>query len=56
MLFDIPNDEELNPMIKHDYDLIQKDYPQGISNNPTSVYDQFISLRDTLIDSDKKYP
>lgn len=56
MLFDIPNDEELNPTIKHDYDLIQKDYPQGINNNPTSVYDQFIGLRDTLIDSDKKYP
>jgi hypothetical protein len=52
--FDIPNDEELQPYIKHDYDLINKNYP--ISDNfPESDYNQFIQLRDTLVYSSKYY-
>lgn len=52
--FDYPNEEELQPYIPHDYDLVDKEYPIE-ENNAESTYNQFIQLRDTLIYSDKKY-
>jgi hypothetical protein len=53
--YDIPNDEELQPGVVYNYDLIWKQYP--ISDNHTvSTYNQFIQLRDTLVFTKKKYP
>lgn len=52
--FDIPNEEELQPYTEHNYDLVEQNYPIE-ENNTHSTYDQFISLRDTLVYSDKYY-
>ena len=53
--FDIPNEEELKPNKLYDYNLVQEEYDIS-KNRVTNVYDQFISLRDTLVFSDKYYP
>ena len=53
--FDIPNEQELQPDVVHNYDLISEEYPIA-DNNTVSTYNQFIQLRDTFIYSGKKYP
>lgn len=53
--FDIPNEQELQPDVVHNYDLIAEEYPIS-DNNTASTYNQFIQLRDTFIYSGKKYP
>ena len=53
--FDVPNEEELKPGKVYDYDLIAGQYDIS-QNRVTNTYDQFITLRDTLVFSDKYYP
>lgn len=52
--YDYPNEEELQPYVPHNYDLVNTEYPIW-ENIPTSDYNQFIQLRDTLVYSGKKY-
>lgn len=56
MLFDTPNPLEQNPELKYDYNLISKTFDLNNQPQVNPTYDQFISLRDTFIDSKKKYP
>ena len=53
--FDIPNEQELQPDVVYNYDLVGKEYPITENNSP-ATYNQFIQLRDTFIHSEKKYP
>ena len=53
--YDIPNEQELQPNVVHNYDLIPTEYPITNNNAPMNI-DQFIQLRDTLVYSWKKYP
>lgn len=52
--YDYPNEQELQPYKVYNYDLTGTKYPIS-DNNAHSTYDQFLSLRDTLIYSKKKY-
>lgn len=53
--YDLPNQQELQPDIVHNYDLVPQQYSIE-DNNTVSTYNQFIQLRDTLVYSGKKYP
>lgn len=52
--YDIPNEEELQPYVVHNYDLNSTEYSIK-QNTPVSDYNQFIQLRDTLVYSGKYY-
>ena len=56
MQYDIPSDDKLHPDIHYNYDIITKQRPIENVDTPREITWQFISLRDTFIDSDKKYP
>lgn len=56
MQYDIPSDDKLHPDIHYNYDIITKQRPIENMDTPREITGQFISLRDTFIDSEKKYP
>lgn len=56
-MFDIPSPDELDPNLKYDYNLVWKQFSnEQMQSQSADTYDQFLWLRDTLIDSKKKYP
>ena len=52
--YNYPSEDELQPNSTYNYDLIPTEQDGSINYTPW-VYDQFISLRDTLVYSGKKY-
>lgn len=54
MNYNYPSEDELQPNSTYNYDLIPTEQDGNINYTPW-VYDQFISLRDTLVYSWKKY-